>query len=56
MTTDASRCAFEDVEHAQLMAWIRLEPTAKIEFFEEMVALAFLTGALAPERLALRDA
>ncbi|MEN1928440.1 hypothetical protein WCE37_05475 [Luteimonas sp. MJ250] len=28
---------------------------AKIDFFEEMVELAWRSGALAPERLALRD-
>ena len=46
---------FEDAERAQLMAWVKLSAGAKIDFFEEMVELAYLSGALAPERLALRD-
>lgn len=46
---------FEDAERAQLMAGARLSANAKIDFFEEMVELAYLSGALAPERLALRD-
>lgn len=46
---------FQQVEHAQLLAWIHLGTMAKIAFFEEMVELAYLSGALAPERLALRD-
>lgn len=37
------------------MAWARLSADVKIDFFEEMVALAYRSGALAPERLALRD-
>ncbi|MGH8085080.1 MAG: hypothetical protein ACREPV_07370 [Lysobacter sp.] len=47
---------FEDAERAQLMAWVSLSADAKIDFFEEMVELAYLSGALAPDRLALRDA
>ena len=46
---------FEDAERAQLMAGVRLSTDDKIDFFEEMVELAHLGGALAPERLALRD-
>ncbi|HRO62367.1 hypothetical protein [Thermomonas sp.] len=46
---------FQQAERAQLLAWIRLGTAAKIAFFEEMVELAYLSGALAPERLALRD-
>lgn len=46
---------FQQAERTQLLAWIRLGTTAKIAFFEEMVELAYLSGALAPERLALRD-
>ena len=38
------------------MAWVNLSADAKIDFFEEMVELAYMSGALAPERLALRDA
>ena len=47
--------SFADAERAQLMAWVRLSAGAKIDFFEEMVELAWHSGALAPERLALRD-
>ena len=46
---------FEDAERAQLMAWASLSTDAKIDFSEEMIELAWLGGALAPERLALRD-
>lgn len=46
---------FEDAERAQLLAWSRLSTAIKIEFFEEMVELAYRSGALAPDRLALRD-
>lgn len=45
----------EDAGRAQLMAWVNLGADAKIHFFEEMVELAYMSGALAPERLALRD-
>ncbi|MEZ0471514.1 hypothetical protein [Luteimonas salinilitoris] len=47
--------SFEDAERAQLMDWVRLSAGTKIDFFEEMVELAYRSGALAPERLALRD-
>ncbi|QOD92072.1 hypothetical protein H2514_05455 [Lysobacter sp. CW239] len=47
--------SFEDAERAQLLAWISLSAGAKIDFFEEMVELAYQSGALSPERLALRD-
>jgi hypothetical protein len=46
---------FEDLERAQLRAWMQLDTAAKIDFFEEMVAIAYQSGALTPERLALRD-
>ncbi|WP_407352136.1 hypothetical protein [Luteimonas sp. R10] len=46
---------FKDAERAQLMDWVRLSAGAKIDFFEEMVELAYRSGALAPERLTLRD-
>ncbi|HUD40985.1 MAG TPA: hypothetical protein VMR06_03195 [Dokdonella sp.] len=49
-------CWFEDAERAQLRAWVKLSTRAKIDFFEEMIELAYLSGALSPERLALRDA
>lgn len=47
--------SFEDAEREQLMSWVRLSASAKIDFFEEMVELAYHSGALTPERLALRD-
>lgn len=47
--------SFEDAERAQLRAWVELDTGAKIDFFEEMIELAYHSGALAPERLALRD-
>lgn len=49
-------CTFEDAERAQLLAWVKLSTREKIDFFEEMIELAYLSGALSPERLALRDA
>jgi len=58
VTTKSSEPAFsfEDVERAQLRAWVKLSTRAKIAFFEEMIELAYLSGVLSPERLALRDA
>ena len=53
--TTSLEFSFADAERAQLMAWVRLSAAAKIDFFEEMVELAWQSGALAPERLALRD-
>lgn len=47
---------FEDAERAQLLAWMQLSTVVKIEFFEEMIELAYRSGALSPERLAMRDA
>ncbi len=47
--------SFEDAERAQLRTWTRLGNDVKIDFFEEMVELAWSSGALAPDRLALRD-
>ena len=47
--------SFEDAELAQLRAWTHLSADVKIDFFEEMVELAWSSGALAPDRLALRD-
>lgn len=48
--------SFEDAERAQLLAWVGLSAGAKIDFFEEMIELAYHSGALSPERLALRHA
>lgn len=53
--SDPAGFTFEDAERAQLRAWIGLSTAAKIDFFEEMVELAYRSGALSPERLALRD-
>lgn len=47
---------FADAEHAHLRTWMALSASARIDFFEEMIELAFKSGALAPQRLALRDA
>lgn len=47
---------YEDAERAQLLAWVRLSNSDKIAFFEEMIELAWHSGALTPQRLALRDA
>ncbi len=47
--------SFEDAERAQLRAWSLLDADVKIDFFEEMVELAWLSGALTADRLALRD-
>jgi hypothetical protein len=51
----ASRCSFAHAEREQLRDWVRLSASAKVDFFEEMIELAYRSGALAPERLALRD-
>ncbi len=40
---------------ANLRAWMKLSGGQKVDFFEEMVELAYRSGALRPERLALRD-
>jgi len=54
--TDAAlRFTFEDAEREQLRAWVRLPASAKIDFFEEMIELAYRSGALTPQRLTLRD-
>lgn len=53
MSEDPAR--YESLERAQLLAWAALPTREKIAFFEEMVALAWASGALRPERLALRD-
>lgn len=45
----------EALERLQLQQWAALSTAAKIDFFEEMVQLAYSSGALRPERLALRD-
>jgi hypothetical protein len=47
---------FEDAERAQLLDGLRLSTAARVDFFEEMIELAYHSGALTPQRLALRDA
>ncbi|MGY1424449.1 hypothetical protein [Lysobacter sp. A289] len=54
-TDDRTFFSFEEAERAQLLAWVGLSTSAKIDFFEEMIELAYWSGALSPERLALRD-
>lgn len=53
--TESLEFSFEDAEREQLRAWMALDTGAKIDFFEEMIELAYQSGALSPERLALRD-
>ncbi len=48
-------CTFDEAERQQLRDWIGLPAAKKIDFFEEMIELAYQSGALSPERLALRD-
>lgn len=52
---DRTAEAFRDAETANLRAWMKLIGGQKIDFFEDMVELAYQSGALRPERLALRD-
>lgn len=47
--------AFRDAEMDSLRAWVKLSGAQKVDFFEEMVELAYRSGALHPERLAMRD-
>jgi hypothetical protein len=47
--------AFREAETANLRAWMKLSGGQKVDFFEEMIELAYHSGALRPERLALRD-
>jgi hypothetical protein len=46
---------FDALEEAQLRLWMQLDTATKVDFFEEMVAIAYQAGALTVERLALRD-
>lgn len=55
-TNNALAFTFADAQRAQLQDWMRVSTSAKIDFFEEMIELAYRSGALTPERLALRDA
>ena len=40
------RCTFEDAEHNNLLAGIRMSTRAKVELFEEMLDFAWKTGAI----------
>ncbi|MEO9198930.1 MAG: hypothetical protein ABI206_09280 [Antricoccus sp.] len=55
-THDEGEFTFVDAERAQLCAWVSLSASAKVDFFEEMIELAYRSGALRADRLALRDA
>ncbi len=44
-----------DAERVQLLTRMKLSTHAKIDFFEDMIELAYFGGALSPQRLALRD-
>ena len=52
---DAPGNSFDDAETQNLRGWLKLSTSDRIDFFEEMVELAYLSGALRPERLKLRD-
>ena len=47
--------AYEETEMANLRVWMTLSGGQKVDFFEEMIELAYYSGALTPERLAMRD-
>ena len=52
---DRTADAFREAEIANLRAWMKLSGGQKVDFFEEMIELAYYSGALRLERLALRD-
>lgn len=52
---DVPAHSFDEAETANLRAWLKLSTSDRIDFFEEMLELAYLSGALQPERLKLRD-
>lgn len=54
-STEATSQGFRDSGRESLRAWIRLSTSDKIDFFEEMIEIAYRSGALQPRRLALRD-
>jgi len=53
---DRAAQAFRAAEIENLRAWARLSGGQKIDFFEEMIELAYHSGALRADRLSLRDA
>ena len=46
---------FARAEREQLRAWLRTSTEDRVSFFEEMIELAYQNGALAPERLEMRN-
>lgn len=52
---DVPAHSFDEAETENLRAWLKLSTSDRIDFFEEMLELAYLSGALQPERLKLRD-
>lgn len=52
---EQSDAAFRQAELENLRAWVKLSTAEKVDFFEEMVELAYQSGALRPDRLKLRD-
>lgn len=52
---DEREFTFADAERAQLRAWVGLSASAKVDFFEELIELAYRSGALRADRPALRD-
>jgi len=54
-STEPLSFSFEDAERTQLMDWVQLSADMKIDFFEEMLEIAYLSGALTPQKLALRE-
>jgi hypothetical protein len=53
--SDRAADPFREAETANLRAWMKLTGGQKVNFFEEMIELAYHSGALRPERLALRN-
>jgi hypothetical protein len=53
--SDRAVDAFREAELTNLRGWIKLSGGQKVDFFEEMIELAYHSGALRPERLALRN-
>lgn len=49
------RCSFQGAERNHLRDGMAMSTRDKIAFFEEMLHLASRSGALAPERLVVRD-
>src|SRR5690606_7887149 len=46
---------FAALERLQLKQWVALSTAAKVDFYEEMIQLAYSSGALRPEGLGLPD-